>query len=161
MGALGSATDWLLNKMRIVGAACLVGMTLLTCADIVGRLFKHPIFGSVEIVGFMATMAVAMALPYTHKIDGHVGVELVVRLFSARTQNIIDLCTRILSLVLFALITWRMAVYAHTMRESGEVSMNLEFPEYVIIYVVSFCMLIFTLVILQDIQIHFKKLKSQ
>ena len=161
MGAFWGATEWIVTKMRVIGAACLVGMTLLTCADVIGRFFKHPIFGSVEIVGFMATMAVAMALPYTQKIDGHVGVEIVVRLFSARTQNIIDICTRILSLGLFTLVTWRMTVYAHTMHESGEVSMNLEFPEYLIIYVVAFCMLVFTLVILQDIQVYFKKLKSQ
>jgi TRAP-type C4-dicarboxylate transport system permease small subunit len=152
--------EWISGKMKIVGAGCLVGMTLLTCVDVVGRFFRHPIFGSVEIVGYMATMAVAMALPYTHKIDGHVGVEIVVRLFSARTQAIIDICTRFLSLGLFVLVTWRMAVYAHTMQESGEVSMNLKFPEYLIIYVVAFCLLIFTLVIIQDIAQHLKKLKE-
>jgi len=74
--------DWIVEKLKIVGAACLVGMTFLTCADVVGRLFLHPIFGSVEIVAFMATLSVAMALPYTHKIQGHVGVEILVRLLS-------------------------------------------------------------------------------
>ncbi|MGA9233737.1 MAG: TRAP transporter small permease, partial [Desulfobacterales bacterium] len=49
------------------------------------------------------------------------------------------------------LITWRMADYAGTIRESGQVSMNLEFPEYLIIYAVSFCFLIFTLLIIKDI----------
>jgi tellurite resistance protein TehA-like permease len=58
------------------------------------------------------------------------------------------------------LVTWRMTVYAHTMQKSGEVSMNLEFPEYAIIYVVAFCLLIFTLVIIVDIVRHFKKLKE-
>jgi hypothetical protein len=58
------------------------------------------------------------------------------------------------------LVTWRMIVYAHTMQKSGEVSMNLEFPEYVIIYIVGFCLLIFTLVIIQDIAQRFRKLKE-
>ena len=160
MRVFSKSIKWISDKMKIVGAGCLVGMTLLTCVDVVGRFFRHPIFGSVEIVGYMATMAVAMALPYTHKIDGHVGVELLVRLFSARTQTIIDICTRFLSLGLFMLVTWRMTLYAHTMKNSGEVSMNLELPEYVIIYVVAFCLLIFTLVIIQDIAQHFKKLKD-
>ena len=151
---------WISDKMKIIGAGCLVGMALLTCVDVVGRFFRHPIFGAVEIVGYMATMAVAMALPYTHKIDGHVGVEILVRLLSAKTQTIIDICTRFLSLGLFVLVTWRMIVYAHTMQKSGEVSMSLEFPEYVIIYVVGFCLLIFTLIIIQDIAQHFKKLKE-
>ena len=103
--------DRILESMKIFGAACLVGMMLLTCADVVGRFFGHPIFGSVEIVGFMATLAVVMALPYTHKVEGHIGVELLVRLFSEKTQTKIEICTGILSLALFAVVTWRMWIY--------------------------------------------------
>ena len=153
--------DWILVKMKLVGAACLVGMTMLTCADVVGRAFGYPIFGSVEIVGFMATLAVVMALPYTHQVNGHIGVELVVRLLSEKTQTIIDICTGILSLVLFALVTWRMTVYARTMQESGEVSMNLELPEHYIIYISAFCLLVFTLNILQTLIYNIRKLKTQ
>jgi TRAP-type C4-dicarboxylate transport system permease small subunit len=153
--------EWVSDKLKMLGAACLVGMTFLTCADVVGRFFRHPIFGSVEIVGFMATLAVAMVLPYTDKIKGHVGVEILVRMFSERTQTIIDLCTRILSLALFGIVTWRMALYAHTMQKSGEVSVILEFPEYAIIYVASFCFLIFSMIIIQDIINTIKKLKDR
>ena len=161
MNAFWNAVDWLVDRMRVVGAVCLVGMTLLTCADVIGRLFRHPIFGSVEIVGFLATTAVAMALPYTDKIKGHVGVEILVRLASDRKQIVIDICTRILSLALFCIITWRMTIYARDMQKSGEVSMNLEFPEYLIIYVTAFCLLIFTLVILQDIIVNIKRLRGK
>ena len=153
--------QWVLDKMKIIGAACLVGMMLLTCADVVGRAFGHPIFGSVEIVGFMATLAVVMAMPYTHQVQGHIGVEIVVRLFSEKTQIIIDICTGIISLILFAIVTWRMTVYANTMQESGEVSMNLELPEHLVIYVTAFCLLIFTLIILRDIINNIGKLKSK
>ncbi len=161
MDTLWRIVDWLLVKMKIVGAVCLVGMTLLTCADVVGRAFGYPIFGSVEIVGFMATLAVVMALPYTHQVNGHIGVELVVRWLPEKTQTIIDISTGILSLLLFALVTWRMVVYARTMQKSGEVSMNLELPEHVIIYVAAFCLLVFTLNISQTIINNIRKLKAQ
>ena len=151
---------WILDKMKIVGAACLVGMMLLTCVDVVGRAFGHPIFGSVEIVGFMATLAVVMAMPYTHQVQGHIGVEIVVRLFSEKTQTIIGICTGIVSLILFAVVTWRMTVYANTMKASGEVSMNLELPEHFVIYVTAVCLLIFTLIILQDLINNIRKLKE-
>ncbi len=152
--------QWMLDKMKIIGAACLVGMTFLTCVDVVGRALGHPVFGSVEIVGFMATLAVVMAMPYTHQVQGHIGVEILVRLFSEKTQTIIDICTGILSLILFALISWRMVVYANTMQESGEVSMNLELPEHVIISVTAFCLVVFTLIILKDIINNIGKLKK-
>jgi TRAP-type C4-dicarboxylate transport system permease small subunit len=152
--------QWMLDKMKIIGAACLVGMTFLTCVDVVGRTFGHPVFGSVEIVGFMATLAVVMAMPYTHQVQGHIGVEILVRLFSEKTQTIIDICTGILSLILFAVVSWRMAVYANTMQASGEVSMNLELPEHAIISVTAFCVVVFTLIILKDIINNIGKLKK-
>jgi len=138
------------NLLKILGAICLMGMTLLTCADVVGRYLGHPIFGSVEIVGFLATLTAAMALPYTHEMKGHIGVELLVRLFSERTQAAIELVTNTVSLLLFAVVTWRMTIYAGTIRKSGEVSMNLEFPEHIIIYITAFCFLVFTLTIVED-----------
>ena len=146
--------------MKVVGGGCLIGMTLLTCADVVGRFFRHPIFGSVEIVGFMATLAVAMALPYTHQIKGHIGVEILVRTLSQRTQRIVDICTGLLSLALFGIVTWRMAAYARTIQASGEVSMNLELPEYIVIYLVAFCFAVFTLNILREITHNLKKLRE-
>ena len=161
MNTFWKTIDWISDKLKIVGAICLAGMTFLTCADVVGRFFRHPIFGSVEIVGFMATLAVAMALPYTDKIKAHVGVEILVRRFSERTQAIIDICTRILSLSLFGLVTWRMIAYAQTMQEAGEVSVILGFPEYIIIYLTSFCFLIFTLNIIHDVIHDINKLKGQ
>ena len=161
MRSFWACIEWISNKLRILGAVCIVGMTFLTSADVVGRLFRHPIFGSVELVAFMATLVVAFALPHTHKIKGHVGVELLMRLFSERTQTIIDTCTGILSFGLFGIVTWRMMTYARTMQLSGEVSMNLEFPQHIVIYTTGFCFLIFTLMILEDIFPNIRKLKRE
>ncbi|MGD2125912.1 MAG: TRAP transporter small permease [Desulfobacteraceae bacterium] len=161
MGSFWRAIDWISDKLKVAGAFCLAGMAFLTFADVVGRLFRHPLFGSREIVTFMATLAVAMALPYTHKIKGHVGVEILVRLLSEKTQKIVDICTGILSLGLFAIVTWRMTTYAHTMQASGEVSMNLALPTHYIIYATGFCLLIFTFVILHDIIDDIRKVTSK
>jgi TRAP-type C4-dicarboxylate transport system permease small subunit len=98
----------------------------------------------------MATLAAALALPYTHHMKGHIGVEIVVRLFSQRVQAAIEVCTSAVALVLFAVVTWRMTIYAGTMRRSGEVSMNLELPEYVVIYTTAFCFLILVLNLTED-----------
>jgi TRAP-type C4-dicarboxylate transport system permease small subunit len=160
MGAFWRAIEWIMYKLRTIGAACLVGMMGLTCVDVVGRFFGHPVFGSVELVSFMATLSVAMALPYTHKVGGHVGVEIIVRLLSERKQAVIGICTGILSLGLFSIVTWRMVTYARTMQLSGEVSMNLELPQHYIIYVTGFCFFIFTLIILEELIHNFRKLKS-
>ena len=147
--------------LKILGAVCLVGMTLVTCADVIGRYLGHPIFGSVEIVGFMATLAAALAMPYTHQMKGHIGVEILVRLFSQRTQAIIEACTNVAALILFAVVSWRMTAYAGTMKRSGEVSMSLEFPEYTIIYLSAFCFVILTLNIVGDLWQNIKLLMGE
>jgi TRAP-type C4-dicarboxylate transport system permease small subunit len=152
--------QWLCDGLRRLGLCCLVGMMLLTCVDVIGRKFGHPIFGSVELVGFMATLAVAFALPYTHQVGAHIGVEVLVQLLSDKTQTVIELCTHLVSLTLFAIISWQMLLYADTIHKSGTVSMSLELPEHVIIYIVSGCFLIFSLVIIRDIITTIHKLKG-
>jgi len=149
---MSSVLKWiqfLSNKMRPIGAACLVGMTALTCVDVVGRFFRHPVFGSVELVTFMGIFVVAFALPYTHENKGHIGVEILVRRFSRKTRAVIDMVTELVSFIFFGLVTWRMFLYAFKMEESGEVSMNLELPEYVIIFVVALCFVAFSLIIIK------------
>ncbi len=144
-----------LNKcsevLKMLGALALTAMMLLTVVDVIGRFFKHPIFGSVELVGFLSVIVVAAALPYTYKKDGHVGVEILVRLLPEKAQVLTDIFTRSLSLILFCIITWQMFLYAGDMRETGEVSMNLEFPIYYIIYALAVGILIFSVTILNVI----------
>ena len=146
--------------LKLIGAIALTCMMMLTVVDVIGRFFRHPIFGSVELVGFLATILVASALPYTYKVDGHVGVEILVRLFSKKIQLWIDIFTRSLSLVLFGLITWQMFLYAKDIRHTGEVSMNLEFPIYYIVYLLAFGMLIFSVTILETIVGNIKQLRE-
>jgi len=149
------------DKMKVIGAACLVIMTLLTCVDVVGRLLRHPVFGSVEIMSFLGTFAVAMALPLTHELKGHIGVEIVVTKLSRRVRAFIDLCTALVSLGLFSLVSWQMYEYSWKFKQSGEVSMNLELPEYMIIFVVGCSFVVFTLIIIKDIIENLKILRTK
>jgi TRAP-type C4-dicarboxylate transport system permease small subunit len=161
MNRFWQALEWLTTKMKVVGAACLLGMTALTCIDVAGRFFGHPLFGSVELVGFMAVLAVAMALPYTHKVDGHIGVEIVVRLLPQRARLVIDIATGVACLLLSVVVAWRMGLYARTLQESGEVSMNLELPEYAVVYVVAFSMLVLSVVIVQSLVAKLRRLLNR
>ncbi len=160
MNIFSKSLDKFSGLLKIIGATALTAMMLLTVVDVIGRFFKYPIFGSVELVGILATIVVAAALPYTYKVDGHVGVEILVRLLSQRTQIIIDLFTRTLSLFLFCLVTWQMFLYAADIHDTGEVSMNLEFPIYYIVYLLAFGLLIFSVTIVESIFKDIQQLKE-
>jgi TRAP-type C4-dicarboxylate transport system permease small subunit len=160
MSIFSKALDKFSGLLKVIGASALTVMMLLTVVDVVGRFFKHPIFGSVELVGFLATIVIATALPYTYKVDGHVGVEILVRLLSKKTQLIIDISTRTISLALFCLVTWQMFLYAEDIYKTGEVSMNLEFPIYYIIYLLAFGLLIFSITIIETILRNIQQLRE-
>ena len=160
MSIIFKTLDKFSGILKFIGAIAITAMMLLTVVDVIGCFFKYPIFGSVELVGFLATIIVAAALPYTYKVEGHVGVEILVRLLSKKTQLIIDLCTRTLTLVLFGLISWQMFLYAADIHKTGEVSMNLEFPIYYIIYLLAFGLLIFSVTIIETIFENIKQLRE-
>ncbi len=151
MNKLWKATAFLSRAMKMGGAACLVIMSALTCVDVVGRFFKHPLFGSVELVGFMGVLAVALSLPFTHETNGHIGVEILMRRFSSRTQKVMETITGLLGCVLFALVAWRMAVHALHLKQSGEVSINLQLPEYIVVWLVAACCVVLAVTILKGV----------
>lgn len=138
--------------MKAIASICLMGMCLMTCSDIFLRsTINKPIFGSEEIVSIFAVMAIGFALPYAHRKDSHVGVEILVRLLSRRKQKLLRVITNIFSLLLFIVLSWKMFTYAEAMQTSGEVSMNLELPMYYFVYALSFALFVVSLCILQDI----------
>lgn len=143
--------------MKGVASFCLMGMALMTCADVILRAtINKPIFGSEEIVAIFAVLAIGFALPYAHKKDSHVGVEIVVRLLSKKSQERIRLVTNTLSMCLFLLLSWQMYRYARVMQGSGELSMNLELPMYCFVYALSFCLLVVSIYLLQEVILFFK-----
>ncbi|MGB5987447.1 MAG: TRAP transporter small permease [Desulfobacterales bacterium] len=151
MQAVWKVLDLISDKMKSIGAALLVVMMMLTCVDVVGRLFRHPVFGSIELMSLMGAVAVAMSLPYTHAAKGHIGVEIVINRLPRTLRTTIELLTGLLSMVLFGTVTWKMFEYSIKMKASGEVSMNLGLPEYLVIGVVGIGFVFFTLAILRNI----------
>lgn len=143
--------DGLIDILKIIGACSIAAMMVLTCADVIMRGFGHPISGAVEISGFLATVALACSMPFTHAAKGHVGVDMLTRRLSPRTQGIIDFKTGIFGLIIFLAISWQSFKYASALKKSGELSMTLEFPSYVFVYFISLAFAILCMVVLFDI----------
>lgn len=143
--------------MRAIAAASLAGMALVTGADVFLRgVFNTPIFGSEEIVSILGIVVVGFALPYAHYQRSHIGVEILVRRLSKRTRRALKAVTDTATLALIGIVSWRMFLYAASQAESGEVSMNLALPEYLVIYVLAFGFTMYTVCLLNDIVKFFK-----
>lgn len=147
----------LISLLKRIGGGALVGMMVVTCVDVVFRGFNRPIFGAVEVVSFMATIVLACAMPLTEYENGHVGVDLFIRRLGTRAQAWWDAGTKLFSGAMFALVCWQMWRYGNTVKATGEVSMSLQFPDYILIYIVAVAFGVLSLVILTECLINLRK----
>ena len=117
-----------------VAAAAVTGMMLLTCMDIVLRLFRRPIPGTYEVVGFLGAVFAAFSLGYTSVNRGHLAVDFIVQKLPARVQTVVDGVNAAVCAVLFGLLARQSMRYAADLRSFGEVSMTLQMPVYPFVY---------------------------
>lgn len=125
------------DRANWIAAAAVVFMMLITTADVILRVFRHPILGTYEIVGFTGAVVIAFSLPYTSIQKGHIAVEFLVQRLPWLARVIINIINACVSLVLFAVIAWQCAKYAHDLRMTGEVSLTLQMPTYPFLYGIS------------------------
>jgi TRAP-type C4-dicarboxylate transport system permease small subunit len=117
-----------------VAAAAITGMMLLTCMDIVLRLFRRPIPGTYEVVGFLGAVFAAFSLGYTSVNRGHIAVDFIVQKLPPRVQTVVDGVNAAVCAVLFGLLARQSMRYAADLQSFGEVSMTLQMPVYPFVY---------------------------
>ena len=131
---LAKSIDRVSARLYGVSAAAIVFIMLLTCADVVMRLFDRPIPGTYELVGYFGAVIVAFALAHTFVERGHIAVELLVDRLPARPRAFIEGTGYLLSAVLFGLLAWQSQVYAMDLIETGEVSLTLGIPTWPFVF---------------------------
>jgi len=138
--------------LNSIGIVTIVIMMLVTVADVIMRkFFNSPLNGSLEITEYMMAIVVGFALAYTGVKKGHIVVDVLLAKLRPRTQAVINSITYILSLIAFAIITWRTAVYAGNMYANGTYSSVLTIPNFPFIYIVSVGSGIFCLVLIYNL----------
>ncbi len=147
MATFGDRVSGFSSLLNWVAGACLFGMMALTCCDVVMRLFWHPILGVYEIVGFLGTATASLATAYTTVQRGHVSVSLIVMQFPPRARFVVSVVTHLLSLLLFAFLAFECVRYGRELKASGEMSLTLEWPLHPLLYGMSFCFLVVSIVL--------------
>jgi TRAP-type C4-dicarboxylate transport system permease small subunit len=131
---IAKSIDRVSARLSLVSAAAVVFIMLLTCADVVMRLFDRPIPGTYELVGYFGAVIVAFAMAYTSVERGHISVELLVDRLPARPRAFIEGVGHLVSAVLFGLLAWQCQVYAIDLLESGEVSPTIGIPTWPFVF---------------------------
>ena len=124
--------------MTYIANFFLVAIMGLTVLDVIGNFFGHPILGAEEIVGLMASLMIAFALPVAHEDKTHIGVYILSIYFSNRTKRIVNTFISFISWIFFFVIAYVCFDYAGYIKKVGTVSPTLEIPFFYIIYAISF-----------------------
>ncbi len=137
----------IVSFFKIISGVMLLLMMAITCADVIGNMFGRPILGSEELVGLMASILLAFALPFAHRARAHIGVDLLYLKFPDRVKKINDAVIELVSAVFFFLVAWKCWGYGNQLEQTGQVSAVLELPTYYILYSVSIaCFLLFIVI---------------
>lgn len=94
--------------MGYVSAGVIIIMMLLVTANICGRYFFHsPITGTPELACLMMIIIVFPALAWAALEGKHIKVDFIMDRFPPRVQVIVDSIMLVISLGIFAIITWK------------------------------------------------------
>ena len=129
----------IVNKiLLVIGGIFLVGMILLTCANIFLRVTWLPIRGTFELMGFFGAIVTAFALSSTQQKQGHIAVNVLVNSFSPKARQFATTINRIACMLFFGIATWQLAKKATILWNTGEVTETLRIIYYPFIYAAAF-----------------------
>lgn len=125
--------------MRVTAGIVLTLMMLLTVLDVFMRYMGKPFMGAYDLVGIAGAAIIALAFPITTLNDGHVRVDFLIQQLSFPAQRNFTAVTKILGIVLFALLGYGLVVKGVEMYTAREASLTLHVPLAPICFVVGVC----------------------
>jgi len=133
--------------MKFLSGLMLIAMMLITCTDVVGNFFGHPVLGSEEIVSLLAALLIAFVLPAAHEEKAHIGVDIIYIGLSPKIKRINNVLLSVLMVVFFGFMAWECYNYAVELRRIGQVSSTLELPTFYVLFAVAFGCTVLTFMI--------------
>lgn len=127
--ALERWLDRLALALALGGAVCLLGVALLTMADVLLRWgFNAPIRGVNDVSAMLTAVVVAACFPILMMRRGNVTIRMLGQALGSRTARLFDLFGALVSALFFALMTWQYTRFSAEMASANESSPILRWP---------------------------------
>ncbi len=131
---------------------CLVAAVALIIGNILLRvLFSRPFMGTYEFVGYIVSVVIAFSLANCAFRGGHIAVGFIFERFPGQVKKILGIAIHSISFLFITFLSWSVFRYAGSMAKSGEVSSTTEIPYFPFVFLVSCCLLMLCLVILDKL----------
>ena len=136
--------------LTLTGGLFLIGMIVLTCANIFIRQFYIPIRGTFELMGYAGAVVTAFALGYTQFTNGHISVDVLVNAYPKSLKRIVSIINYGICCAFFLITSWQVVQKALTLKNAGELSETLRIIYYPFTFAVAFGCLILALALFTD-----------
>ena len=137
--------------LTLTGGVFLVGMILLTCANIFIRQFYIPIRGTFELMGYAGAVVTAFALGYTQLTNGHIAVDVLVNTYPKPLKRLVSLINHGVCCLFFTLTGYHVIQKALTLQRAGELSETLRIIYYPFTLAVAFGCFVLALALFTDL----------
>jgi|WetSurMetagenome_2_1015567.scaffolds.fasta_scaffold395321_2 TRAP-type C4-dicarboxylate transport system permease small subunit len=151
MNAFLAVFKRIVNWMNALAGVVLFLMMLLTVADVILRCFGTAILGTYELVAVSGAIVVGFAVPKTTWDKGHVCVDFLVENRTEAVKNTVFIITRVISIVLFAIVSYYLYLKGIHLYKTGEVSLTLHIPYFPAACALAFCFAVEVFALIGDI----------
>ncbi|MGA3173540.1 MAG: TRAP transporter small permease [Syntrophorhabdales bacterium] len=127
------------NSLLLVAEITLAFMLVFTLIDVLLRTAGKPIVGDYEIISFLGAVVIGFSLPYTSSLGGHVFVDFLLVKLPGRAKGMMEVATRVASIILFLWIGWNFVVMSLDLIKSKEVTPVFRLPFYPISMGLALC----------------------
>ncbi len=117
----------------IAAGVLLTGITLMTCASVLGRnTTGTTLVGDFELTGVAAGAAIALFMPWCQLTRGNIIVDFFTSSLPARTNDRLDRFGALLLGLAMALLAWRTTLGGLNALSTRSGTMMLGFPEWIV-----------------------------
>jgi TRAP-type C4-dicarboxylate transport system permease small subunit len=105
--------------------AVILLVMLFVCAEVMMRyVFNSPIEGHLEGSELLLPMIVFLAISYTQRTHGHVGMDLVLDMMAPRLRKATTMLSLLVSVLISAILCWFCIKHAHQLWLYDDVTMS-------------------------------------
>lgn len=131
--------------VAIVGATLVFLTMFVTTFDVVGRFFRIPFQGTMEISEMALAVMIFLGWAYTQAEKGHISIDIFFKILPRRVRNILDIINPLLGIALLSLVAWQSIKYSMDTKVSLIRTENLGIPVWpfqfmIFIGAVTFCL---------------------
>jgi TRAP-type C4-dicarboxylate transport system permease small subunit len=160
VAGLERASRWVNRALSAAAGLALAALMAFTALDVVMRAMGQPLAGSVEIIGWLAAAAMALALGDVQIHRGHVAVTLLSERLSSRKSALLEVVNSFVALLLFGASSVVLLRYGMTLQDTGSLSETLKVVVYPWVYVVAIGFAGLTLALLIDLLRGMQRLRA-